>query len=111
MTTVPSLRQEKLWYIEQTSCCSTVEELENVPVNRTRATYPSTRGEEIDMEEAFDAVNKIVAMQNNLPESAAALFDLTQGSIPSVSCSLMLSLDLCLTVSRVEAARAMFFTI
>ncbi len=84
MNTVPSLRQEKLWYIEQTSCCSTEDELDALPVGRTRATYPSTRGDEIDMEEATDAVNSIVALQNNLPESAAALFDLTQGVIPSV---------------------------
>ncbi len=94
MSTVPSLRQEKLWYIEQTSCCSTVEELENVPINRTRATYPSTRGIEIDIEDVHDALNKIIAMQNNLPESAAALFDLTQGELPSVSVFVQISQDL-----------------
>ncbi len=85
MATVPSLTVEKTWYMKATSCCNTIEELDQVPITRKRKKFNSVAGEPIDMEEIRDAVNKIIMLKNNLPPQAATLFDLTTGDLPTVS--------------------------
>ena len=92
---MPSNRQEKLWFVEQTPAVSHIDDLKNTPVQRKRLVYDNIRGEEIVNEDVQAAVNNLSAFYAGLPEFAGNTFDLVEGGLPTVRVlHLMLSLSL-----------------
>ncbi len=82
---MPSLHQEKIWYVEVTRGVNSVEELPNLPVVRKLADFDSKSGAELVYSDLENAINKLAALEAGLPVVASENFDMSGGRVPDVS--------------------------
>ncbi len=83
-TTVPSNRQEKLWFIEDSPNVSSLEDLKTAPVLRKRKPMSNKHGVEVDHEDMEKSVNELAAHYAGIPEFAGASFNIVQDGVPKV---------------------------
>ena len=82
--TVPSNRQEKEWFVQDSPAVSNLEDLKDTRVTRKKKPGKLKVGDEIVYEEISEAAKNLAAATTGLPEFAADYFNVATSGLPKV---------------------------